>query len=69
MAKLGLFSGNIVLLGCILVIIDFDISGILCVFTVSVRRMEKPGLLICTNKICGKHCWKSDILTRSGIFT
>lgn len=52
MAILGLFPGNIVLLGCISVIIEFDVLCILWVFTLDVPLMEKPG------------CWKSDILSK-----
>ena len=42
MAILGLFSNDIVLLGCISAIIDFDVLCTLWVFKVDVLLMEKP---------------------------
>ena len=50
MVILGLFPGNIVLLGCTSAIIDFDILCIMWVFTVDVSLTE-TGLLICENTI------------------
>ena len=43
MAILGLFPRNLVLLGCISTIVDFDVFCTLWTFTVNVPRMEKPG--------------------------
>ena len=44
MTILGLFPGNLVLLGCILTIVDVDVSCTLWAFTVNIPRMEK---LVC----------------------
>ena len=60
----SLFPRNLVLLGCISNIVDFDIFGTLWAFTVNVPRMEKPYCWFALTKMCEKHRWKSDILSK-----
>ena len=58
MTRLGLFPGDIVLLGCISAIIEFDVSSIPWVFTSDVPLTKKPG---CWLELTKWQCWKSDI--------
>ena len=63
MAILGLFQGNIVLLGCVSAIIDFGILCSLWIFTVNFPLTKTPGCSFVRTKCVINTVWKSDILS------
>lgn len=63
MAILGLFQGNIVLLGCVSAIINFGILCSLWIFTVNFPLTKTPGCSFVRTKCVINTVWKSDILS------